>query len=267
MNESRFIELLNLYVDHQLSTSEAAELEAEVQKSPERRRMYAQYCRMQKACTLLFESERAHAPKTAAAIMAARQVEVARTDRPTSGGRALVGSKVFPLFRFPVLGGLAAAAACIVFVSARLTQGPTNGPASFENSGLVSAQAPASSITLPSSPVAIAALPSGAEIPVSIPVAVEGTPKSAFRSVLITNSLRQRGAELDTDVHVLGDSPDPMLEWARRIELPPVRVNLGEELAFEARPSLQQPETPVFRGRNAIRGGANAELTAFQFQR
>jgi anti-sigma factor RsiW len=50
MKESRYIELLNLYVDHRLTPEEAAELETEVQRNPARRKVYLQYCRIQKAC-------------------------------------------------------------------------------------------------------------------------------------------------------------------------------------------------------------------------
>lgn len=64
MKENRFIELLNLYVDQQLTAAEATELETEIQRVPERRRTYEQYCRMQKACVELFEQERQSAPST-----------------------------------------------------------------------------------------------------------------------------------------------------------------------------------------------------------
>ena len=49
MKESRFIELVNLYVDRQISTAETAELEAEIQVSPRHRKIYQQYCHMQRA--------------------------------------------------------------------------------------------------------------------------------------------------------------------------------------------------------------------------
>src|SRR5262245_11333707 len=52
MNDSEFIELLNLYLDHEISAADAAKLEAEVQNHPARRRIYHQYCRMQKGCKL-----------------------------------------------------------------------------------------------------------------------------------------------------------------------------------------------------------------------
>lgn len=63
MTDSKFTELLNLYLDHELSGEEAAQLEAEIQRNPARRRVYRQYCQMQKACTLLAEDFRTEAPE------------------------------------------------------------------------------------------------------------------------------------------------------------------------------------------------------------
>ena len=65
MKESKFIELLNLYVDHQITAADAALLETEIQRSPERRRIYRQYCQMQKACVVLAENFRTEAPDAA----------------------------------------------------------------------------------------------------------------------------------------------------------------------------------------------------------
>lgn len=62
MKDSKFIELLNLYVDHQISSTDAALLEAEIQRDPERRRIYRQYCQMQKACVVLADTFRGDAP-------------------------------------------------------------------------------------------------------------------------------------------------------------------------------------------------------------
>jgi hypothetical protein len=62
MKDSEFIELLNLYLDHEISPAESSRLEAEVTRSPERLRLYRQYCRMQKACVELAEKSREDAP-------------------------------------------------------------------------------------------------------------------------------------------------------------------------------------------------------------
>ena len=53
MNDPEFISLLNLYVDREISPEDALRLESEVLKHPKRRDIYDQYCRMQKACTML----------------------------------------------------------------------------------------------------------------------------------------------------------------------------------------------------------------------
>ena len=55
MKDSEFLELLNLYLDHEIDSEGAARLEAEVQHDPARRQVYLDYCRMQKACSQLSE--------------------------------------------------------------------------------------------------------------------------------------------------------------------------------------------------------------------
>lgn len=79
MKDSKFIELLNLYVDHQISAEEAALLEAEIHHDPERRRVYRQYCQMQKACVMLADSFRTEAPSTDNLRVGAAGREVAFT--------------------------------------------------------------------------------------------------------------------------------------------------------------------------------------------
>jgi hypothetical protein len=55
MKESKFIELLNLYIDAQISPEEATLLEAEILQNPRRRQIYSQYCRIHRACTIALE--------------------------------------------------------------------------------------------------------------------------------------------------------------------------------------------------------------------
>ena len=50
MKESKFIELLNLYIDQQISPEDAALLEEAILQNPRRRQIYRQYCRMHKDC-------------------------------------------------------------------------------------------------------------------------------------------------------------------------------------------------------------------------
>jgi anti-sigma factor RsiW len=113
MKDTRFIELVNLYVDRQISADETAELEAEIQASPRRRQVYHQYCHMHRATRLVYESFRAHA------------------DQP-AGGAAQPGSiayfaqrrqRVRRTFWLSTAGGVAAAA-CVALYVTRAQIGP-----------------------------------------------------------------------------------------------------------------------------------------------
>ena len=57
MKESKFIELLNLYIDHQISPEEASLLEEEIMQDLRRRKIYGQYCRMHRACAVALEQK------------------------------------------------------------------------------------------------------------------------------------------------------------------------------------------------------------------
>lgn len=49
MTHERFIEMLNLYIDRELSAEEIHEVEEAIASSPERQKIYAQYCRIESA--------------------------------------------------------------------------------------------------------------------------------------------------------------------------------------------------------------------------
>lgn len=61
MKDSRFIDLLNQYIDRQITAEETAELEAEIQQNPKRQAVYRQYCQIHSATKLVYESFRAGA--------------------------------------------------------------------------------------------------------------------------------------------------------------------------------------------------------------
>lgn len=97
MKDSKFIELLNLYVDHQISPADAALLETEVRTNPDRRRVYREYCMMQKACAELAETFRGEATS-------AHPKLVKFPSRARTAGA------------MPYFAGLAAVAACAALV-------------------------------------------------------------------------------------------------------------------------------------------------------
>lgn len=53
MRKSRFIELLNLYIDDEISPEESESLMREVRSNPERHRIYLEYCQINAACSAL----------------------------------------------------------------------------------------------------------------------------------------------------------------------------------------------------------------------
>ncbi|NBR09412.1 MAG: hypothetical protein EBT98_07200 [Opitutaceae bacterium] len=61
MKDHRFIELVNLYIDRQITAAETAELEAEIQGHPRRRATYQQYCRIHRATLVIGEGFRPQA--------------------------------------------------------------------------------------------------------------------------------------------------------------------------------------------------------------
>src|SRR4051812_48260411 len=62
MIDNRFIELVNLYIDRQITAEETAELEAEMQANPRRRAVYKQYCQLHTATKQVYTGFRAQAP-------------------------------------------------------------------------------------------------------------------------------------------------------------------------------------------------------------
>jgi hypothetical protein len=57
MSEREFLELLNLYLDREITPADADRLEREIRSDAGRHRTYLQYCRMQQAVRLLASAE------------------------------------------------------------------------------------------------------------------------------------------------------------------------------------------------------------------
>lgn len=109
MKDTKFIELLNLYLDHQISETDAAALEAEIRQNPARHRLYRQYCQMHKACAQLSAQFTAEAP--------------ART--PVAAEKS--SRRLASLYYY---GAGLAAAACVAFVVMnRPASAPSDAPA------------------------------------------------------------------------------------------------------------------------------------------
>lgn len=245
MNESRFIELLNLYVDHQLSASEAAELEGEISRNPERRSTYLQYCRMQKACTLLFEQERIQAPESKKLAASLRDADRKIISFPEEQIRPRRGY-------YPV--GLFAAAACAAFVFARFT------PSTQQKSQSVTAPAMAQ--------VHEASTPDAAQ-PVTIPaVAPVSAPNS--RSGLYTvfaspSASAVRGSTVSDRSDEESATLPVSYSWMRDVQLTPVQSLSSSRITLKAG-SVASSEDRVLRSRKPVKDDSEMSA-AYQFQR
>ncbi len=74
MRDNRFIELVNLYIDRQISVEETAELEAEMQANPKRRAVYKQYCQLHTATKQVYTDFRAQSAAPQAGASSGRVI-------------------------------------------------------------------------------------------------------------------------------------------------------------------------------------------------
>jgi anti-sigma factor RsiW len=228
VKQNRFIELLNLYVDHQIAPGEAAELEAEILRNPERRKTYLDYCRMQRACGMIFARESERAPASFALEKSLQETERKIIDFPA---RRKAGWGTYTV----AFGGLTAMAACVAFV----LLGSGTAPAPDAKTTVASVTAEKTSA--------------------SLPVVAMSPRSSTFEPVFASQNLMVVRDDTVLPERAAGT------EWMQQVQLPQVQRVIVDDSAFEARPTLQQDNSRVFRSGRPIQG--NVEFTAFQFQR
>ncbi|MFA6963062.1 MAG: hypothetical protein WC205_20080 [Opitutaceae bacterium] len=232
MNDQRFIELLNLYVDQQIGPSEATELEEAVLRDPARRRVYDQYCRLQRGCCMLGDHSRSTAPAAQRFVWSLREVE-----RKISAPRR-------PVWRSVYFGSFASAAmaACVVVVVV------VNRSGSVLDTGAIIADV--------GQPEQIETVAPARAVAVVAPSPFESKPMLTAASFGVVRNARE--AEIAA-------TDREALEWMKRVDALPVTSRvIADDQLFESRPTLQQ-DNRVFRSRHALQG--NAEFAAFQFQR
>ena len=229
MKDHRFIELVNLYVDRQISAAETAELEAEIQGNPRRRAVYRQYCQMHRATTLVYDSFRSQAQGQPAAEPAARST-IELFESRQRGRR----------FRWAFYASGLAAAACLTLVFARLNTKPAS-----------QTETVAATNTHPAAMVATTVVPlvqpdsAGAQEMIHLstgPVSLRNVTDSDYTVLLA--AMRQEEQQRNQ----------------------PVRLpSLFEDGVFESRQVLPPANQRTFRSRQ--NPAQQAEFTAFQFQR
>jgi hypothetical protein len=228
MKDHRFIELVNLYIDRQITAAETAELEAEIQRSPRRRAVYRQYCQMHRATTLVYDSFRAQAADQPAATPAVRST-IARFQQERRGRS----------YRWVNYAGGLAAAACLTLVFVHFSS----------RSATPAVTAPA---TVASVPVAAA-----------VPTAQAPTGKAAESRVDLVGLRNAAAAETDYPALLA----NLRLEEQRNAATPAGRLpSLFDDGVFESQQVFPVGSQRTFRSRqNPAQPGD--PLTAFQFQR
>jgi hypothetical protein len=230
MKDKEFIELLNLYLDHEISAADATRLEVEVQRNPERYRLYQQYCRMHKACTMLSVEEAALAPTRAAF----------ENERPAWR----------PNFGY-MFGGVMAAAACVAFVVMQ------NGSTDATNRAAELAATPATAPVV--SPALAQTAPEGARV---IPATVTVAPRRAeLHPVIAPRSLRLTDNPLVTSEVI---AAEVKLDWMEKMQLSSLPSVPLDALRFETTKATLKTNT---RSYGPVLLQETAESAAWEFRR
>lgn len=233
MKEARFIELLNLYIDQELSADEVGELEQEIARNPARRRTYEQYCRMHRGCAVLFENARSQAPRYPKLDRAAQDADEKVLAFPDSAEASVTRG---PWGRVAWAGGLAAALAVAAL------QGPALVTA-FRGSA---------------EPAPAAGVPALAQTaPAATAPAVR---QSDYQLVGLINR------QPDSSRFTFQPATTPEADWMHRLELTPLQRVSVENLRFATEAAEKDERT--FAGSQPFTPAQNAvEFSAFQFQK
>lgn len=232
MKENRFIELLNLYIDRQITAEETAELEAEIQSNPKRQAVYRQYCQIHSATKMVYESFRAVAAEQPAAPTGRPGVVELFETRRRRRNWALYTA------------GFAAAAACLAFVFVHLKSGQ---PVAAEVAA-VPAKAP----------VVIAAVPVA-------PAAVAPTVATDPGLANLRNAIVKVSPEYTAMLAALREQDEERAFHNERLQLNRMQPLFSDDF-FEAQRALTAQEQRTFRSEPATTK-AQVEAAAFQFQR
>jgi hypothetical protein len=232
MKDQRFLELVNLYIDRQISAAETAELEAEIQSSPRRRAVYKQYCQMHRATTMVYESFRAGAADQQP-VPTANKGTIAQFESERRSRRS-------PWTYYA--GGLAAAA-CLGLVFMQLNSKPA------AEINLVAVNAPH------------VAIPASSSLP---EVRTAAMPLVEAKAGLV--SLRNSAAAEPDYAALVAALRQEEQRGLANGQLPAGRLpSLFEDGVFDSQQVMPAANQRTFRGKQSPT--TPAEFTAFQFQR
>lgn len=225
MTDRKFIELLNLYLDHELSQEDAARLETEIQRDPARRRVYRQYCQMQKACALLAEDFRTEVPEKGKV-----------TPFPADARRSATLRVVYAC-------GAVAAAACIAFLLVGRQAGTSN-------------EAPVASTAAPAATLA-QAQPAAARPLLAMPAATRT--HSELQTVFTTQPLAPLGTLPVTD-SLAAEASRLRYEWIKQVHLNSLNL---DSATFETTPTVE-PDSRTFANKRPFDAQVEMSAYRFQ---
>ncbi|WP_221028757.1 hypothetical protein [Actomonas aquatica] len=261
MNDERFIELLNLYIDRELAGPEIQEIEEAIAADPQRQRIYAQYCKIERACEHLLVSEARTAPKPKidAIIAAAQQPEEEAEvlDFPAEAPRApqtevVVRRQSRSSWGWGALSGMAAAVAAFAVYTGTVQTAQNDGVSPVE-----------------------AAAPSMASAPATAPVGIDDSAAPAFaandnsdyRTVLVL-SRDENNARPGLRIADSANRDDPFA-WMSQVTFEPIRPVQADSLEFRTAAPMEVRNLPAFASPYPGLDDTPplSESAAFQFQR
>ncbi len=236
MKDSRFIELVNLYIDRQITAEETAELEVEIQQNPKRRAIYRQYCQINSATKQVYDTFRANATEPQATESGDRVIRTHFKRRAR-------------LHWVHYAGGLTAAA-CLALVFARYNNHAGSQSVAQQSVAQVEA-APAVKVDVTQPP------------PVSVAAVSESVaPTLTASPAMLRNKL---ASEPDYAAMLAALRQDDQRAFANGQIQSGRPVSLFDDGVFAQPVVLPVNSQRSFRGRQAP--DQQAEFTAFQFQR
>lgn len=254
MNDARFKQLLNLYLDHELTSDQASELESEVLRNPARRQLYRDYCRLQRGCGLLFERTCSTAPASFALARALNDAE-----------RKVAGTGGIDRGAWWGYASAATVAACVAFVVFR-SDGPGLGAPSMQaesdGSGQAIAAAPSrNEVAHPANTLASVVAPVAPLGSLEREPAIMAPRPSLMAPTLVLATLGS-ASDFD-DVQRQRGAAQRWIEEEALVQAQ--RAAMAEAEYFEYRQPSSEPSG--FQTRSLSPLGYRPELTSYQFQR
>ncbi|MDR1280334.1 MAG: hypothetical protein LBK99_05885 [Opitutaceae bacterium] len=277
MNDTRFKQLLNLYLDNEITPGEAAELEEAITHDAHRRQTYHNYRTLHRGCSALFEKTCAHAPATHALARALRDAE-RRIEHPAAATAAIRQRRSW----WATCGSATAIAASLALVVARMQSpdlakankgggevSPSGDEATWAAASGGGSQTPSTIVPM-AKPVAMAVAPSQ-------PASAGAPGRPGIRNGLsvpgwvqmAANENSRRGPEFGADARrMIWAIAEPV------VNLPEPAINATDldnhDRATQRAAAYEPVSAANLRGHTAALntgGDFKAELTIYQFQR